>query len=137
MKRGLKQRYLAAVFLSAFVMLISVPQIARAAVEYPRFMELKHAITLAEPWWINALTIVDRDANDARWISEDEDNKVGPDIYIDGHLICSPWWELCWTNLSDKNEGLLWQCAKNDGWWGEGWDDEVPTAFSKTINGVT
>ena len=137
MKRDLKQRYLAAVFLSAFVMLISVPQIARAAVEYPRFMELKHAITLAEPWWINALTIVDRDANDARWISEDEDNKVGPDIYIDGHLICSPWWELCWTNLSDKNEGLLWQCAKNDGWWGEGWDDEVPTAFSKTINGVT
>ena len=112
MKRGLKQRYLAAVFLSAFAMLISVPQIARAALTYPNFMDLKHAVTLAEPWWINALTVVDRDASDARWISPDHENKVGPDIYIDGNLICSPWGELCWRSANSfKNE-----CADYDGW---------------------
>ena len=122
---------MAAVFLSAFAMLISVPQIARAALTYPNFMDLKHPVTLAEPWWINALSIVDRAADDARWCVAGEDNKVAPEIYIDGILICSPTKELCWDDEGNRGDvgDLEDECSDEDGWWG--------SDYSKTVNGVT
>lgn len=64
--------------------------------------------------------------------AQTEPGHDGPALYIDGHWLCSPDWELAWPGSDGRgSDGRVYdECRENDEWWGN-------TYTSPVIDGVT
>ncbi len=77
----------------------------------PSWFETEHEVSLAEPWRIQWVPIVNLDTGE-KWVDTSGKDE-GPSIYVDGVFVGSLYEELIWYNMGNlKSERL-----NNDSWW--------------------
>ncbi len=89
----------------------------------PFWVAALHEPTLAQPWHIEWVTIVDTSTGQ-KWV-DTSGNDEGPSIYVDDVYVGSLYEELIWYNMGNlKNER-----ANNDSWW--------KGTYQASSNGIT
>ncbi|MCR5849416.1 MAG: LamG domain-containing protein [Bacteroidaceae bacterium] len=94
------------------------------------------SVSFDKPYYRVRLLFYDADSYDSFFCHNNaESGHKGPAVYVDGHYICSPDWELAWSGSKEDDAGdgsgkdCYEACSEYDSWWGDG--------YSKTIDGVT
>ena len=105
----------------------------QAAIRFEQHCEIMDQPKLGHPYITFDLIYYDWTNGSNSFFLHDSGDGVhkGPAIWVDGHYICSPDWELAWpdTDETGNGTGASNEAAKVDGWWG--------TRYTNTYDGIT
>ena len=94
----------------------------QAAIRFEQHCEIMDQPKLGHPYITFDLIYYDWTNGSNSFFLHDSGDGVhkGPAIWVDGHYICSPDWELAWpdTDETGNGTGASNEAAKVDGWWG-------------------
>lgn len=113
-----------------FAFLIGGSSPTWAGAHFGQWSSIQHHPTVDEPFIVLKIMFYDTNGYDAFFMHDKTDGgKNGPAIYVDGHYIDSPDWELAWPGSGDGGDSYLEKERGVQEWWGN--------TYSRTVNGIT